>query len=61
LNYKITFQDSRTLTSVVFLYSDSFMTYLLEFYMLGRTDLLKDRDWQTRYLSYISDLLLIFC
>jgi len=37
------------------------MTYLLEFYMLGHRDLLKDRDWQMRYLSYISGLLLMFC
>jgi len=36
------------------------MTYILEFSMLGHTELLKDGDWQMRYLSYISGLFLIF-
>jgi hypothetical protein len=33
---------------------------ILEFFMLGHTELLKDGDWQMRYLSYISGLSLIF-
>jgi hypothetical protein len=36
------------------------MTYLLEFSMLGHTELLKDEDCQMRYLSYISGLFIIF-
>jgi hypothetical protein len=36
------------------------MTYLLEFYMPGPRELLKDRDWKMRYLSCIAGLFLIF-